>query len=217
MFSQRDCCYSTDWGSRVTICLTASGGSHPATYSGISCAAGVLQNVCYLKNLILTLLIVSRFGSRASLISLLLVLAEASIIILGRKLCGAIITRFLVLIIWIQFALCLSLSCRQHSRLKIILGKVESLLSSAGDRMVRYVQLWARCGLCSVAVRFGALKSFNFLIQVGGRSNLGLLAALVFYSAVVLGRGLRSQVHTISLIDYNFWGIYLPTMNLWIL
>lgn len=68
-----------------------------------------------------------------------------------------------------------------------------------------------------MAVRFGALKSFNFLIQVGGRSNLGLLAALVFYSAVVLGRGLRSQVHTISLVDYNFWGIYLSTMNLRIL
>lgn len=58
--------------------------------------------------------------------------------------------------------------------------------------MVRYVQLRARCGLCGVTVRFGALKSFDFLIQVGGRSNLGLLATFVLYSAVVLCRGLRS-------------------------
>jgi hypothetical protein len=43
-----------------------------------------------------------------------------------------------------------------------------------------------------MAVGFCVLKCFNFLVHVGGRSYLGLLASLILYSSIALGRSLGS-------------------------
>lgn len=56
-----------------------------------------------------------------------------------------------------------------------------------------------------MAVGFCVLKGFYFLFVVGGRRYLRLLASLVLYSSVALGRSLRSQINPVSLVHVDLW------------
>jgi hypothetical protein len=68
-----------------------------------------------------------------------------------------------------------------------------------------------------MAVGFCVLKGFNFLVSVGGRRYLRLLASLVLYSAVALSRSLGSQVNPVALVHVNLRGVYLAPVDLRIL
>jgi len=68
----------------------------------------------------------------------------------------------------------------------------------------------------SLPVGLCVLKSFYFLVQVGGRGNL-LLRTLGLSPSTALCRGLGPHIHSILLVDVNLRGIDFSALNLRIL